>query len=243
MAPLSNKVGAGLDPCAALRTFVDLRAGSTVDLVFLLGQAANVEEARALVSQYRTTDLDAVLREVRAQWEDILGTVQVTTPDRPMDIMLNGWLLYQSLACRIWARSGFYQASGAYGFRDQLQDVMALLFARPEIAREHLLRAAARQFVEGDVQHWWLPHSGEGVRTRISDDRAWLAYAVAHYIDVTGDTAILDETVPFLHGPGLDPGEHDRFFLPDISEESSSLYDHCARALDQSLATAVTECR
>jgi len=237
MEPLSSKVGAGLDPCAALRTLVDLPAGGTVELVFLLGQAATAEEARSLVSHYRTTDLDAVLREVRAQWGDILGTIQVSTPDRPMDIMLNGWLLYQSLACRVWARSAFYQASGAYGFRDQLQDVMSLLFARPQIAREHLLRAAARQFVEGDVQHWWLPHSGEGVRTRISDDRAWLAYAVAHYVDVTGDTAILDESVPFLHGPGLDPGEHDRFFQPEISEESSSLFEHCARALDQSLAT------
>ena len=237
MAPLSNKVGAGFDPCAALRTFIDLPPGGTVELVFFIGQTTTVEEARRLVVHYRTTDLDAVLHNVRDYWDDILGTVQVTTPDRTMDIILNGWLLYQSLACRIWARSAFYQASGAFGFRDQIQDVMSLLFARPQIAREHLLRAAARQFIEGDVQHWWLPHSGEGVRTRISDDRAWLAYAVAHYVDVTGDTAILDEKVSFLQGPELDAGEHDRFFLPDTSGESASLFEHCARALDHSLAT------
>ena len=236
MTSLSKRVGAGLDPCAALRTFVDLPPDGTVELVFFLGQAATVEEARRLIVHYRATDLDAVLQNVRDSWDDILGTVQVTTPDRPMDIMLNGWLLYQSLACRIWARSAFYQASGAYGFRDQIQDVMSLLTVHPQIAREHLLRAAARQFVEGDVQHWWLPHSGEGVRTHISDDRAWLAYAVAHYVDVTGDAAILDDTVPFLHGPELNADEHDNFFLPTISAESASLFEHCARALDRSLA-------
>jgi len=236
-APLSNKVGAGLDPCAALRTFVDLPPGGTVELVFFLGQTTTVGKARRLIARYRKADLDAVLEGVRAAWDDILGTVQVTTPDRAMDIMLNGWLLYQSLACRIWARSAFYQASGAFGFRDQIQDVMSLLIARPQIAREHLLRAAARQFVEGDLQHWWLPHSGEGVRTHISDDRAWLGYAVAHYIDVTGDTAILDETIPFLSGPELKADEHDNFFLPGLSDESASLFEHCARALDHSLAT------
>ena len=150
-------------------------------------QAASAEDARSLIARYRATDLDAVLSEVGRYWDDVLGAVQVKTPDRPMDIMLNGWLLYQTLACRIWARSAFYQASGAYGFRDQLQDGTALAASRPEITREHLLRAAARQFVEGDVQHWWLPQSGQGVRTRISDDRAWLAYATAHYIDATGD--------------------------------------------------------
>jgi len=234
--PLSNAVGAGLDPCGAMRTKMTLPPNGTVELVFFLGEAASVEEARNLLAHYRTTDLDAVRSEVRDFWDDVLGTVQVKTPDRSMDIMLNGWLLYQTLACRIWARSAFYQASGAYGFRDQLQDGMALVSARPAMTREHLLRAAARQFVEGDVQHWWLPHSGQGVRTRISDDRAWLAYAAAQYVGATGDAAVLDEVVPFLEGRTLDPGEHDCFYLPMVSEETATLFEHCARGLDQSLA-------
>ncbi len=153
-----------------------------------------------------------------------------------MDIMLNGWLLYQAIACRLWARSAFYQASGAYGFRDQLQDGMALSALRPEMTRKHILCAAARQFAEGDVQHWWLPHSGQGVRTRISDDRAWLAFTVAQYVEVSADAAILDEKLPFLEGRMLEPQEHDSFFTPGIGEETASLFEHCARALDSSLA-------
>ena len=190
----------------------------------------------ALLARYREADLDRVLADVEGHWRELLETIQVRTPDRALDIMLNGWLLYQTLACRIWARSAFYQASGAYGFRDQLQDGMALTFARPEMTRHHLLRAAARQFVEGDVQHWWLPASGQGVRTRISDDRVWLAFGVATYIEVTDDRAILDEIVPFLEGQPLNPGEHDAFFQPAVSGEQATLFEHCARGLDQCVA-------
>ena len=233
--PLSNTVGAGLDPCAALRTTVALPANGVVEIVCFLGEAASADDARTLIARYRTADLDAVRSEVGRYWDDVLGRVQVKTPDRPMDIMLNGWLLYQTLACRIWARSAFYQASGAYGFRDQLQDGMALIPGGPAITREHLLRAAARQFVEGDVQHWWLPHTGQGVRTRISDDRAWLAFTVAHYVAAAGDAAVLDEVVPFLEGQLLQAGENDSFFQPTVSDDVGTLFEHCARGLDASL--------
>ena len=238
-APLSNSVGAGLDPCSAMRAALVLPAHAQVEIVFFLGEAAGVEDARGLIGRYRTTDLDTVLAEVGRHWDSVLSAVQVKTPDRAMDIMLNGWLLYQTLACRIWARSGFYQASGAYGFRDQLQDGMALTAVQPAITREHLLRAAARQFVEGDVQHWWLPHSGQGIRARISDDRAWLAYAVGHYVRATADAAVLDVAVPFLEGPLLRLGEYDSFFQPTVSDEVGTLFEHCARGLDTSLQVGI----
>ncbi len=233
--PLSGKTGAGLDPCSGLQGVVELEPGQTKEVVWFLGQCGSADEAAALITHYRQADLDAVLREVTDHWDSLLGTIQVKTPDRAMDIMLNGWLLYQTLACRIWARSAFYQASGAYGFRDQLQDGMALTFARPDATREHILRAAGRQFVEGDVQHWWLPNTGQGVRTRISDDRVWLAFATASYVSSTDDAAILDEVLPFLEGPLLRPDEHDAFFQPMAADESASLYEHCARGLDQCL--------
>ena len=234
--PLSRTTGAGLDPCGALQTQVEIAPHSSVEIVFFLGEAVHADEARRLIEQFRTADLDAALAEVTSHWDTVLGAIQVRTPDRAMDIMLNGWLLYQTLACRVWARSGFYQSSGAYGFRDQLQDGMALVMTQPALTREHLLRAAARQFVEGDVQHWWLPHSGQGVRTHISDDRAWLACTVAHYVNTTGDAAILDEVVPFLEGQHLGAHEHDSFYTPSISDQSATLFEHCSRALDQSLS-------
>ena len=234
-APLSKKVGAGVDPCGALRRLIVVPPNTRVEIVFFLGEATSEREASALIARYRRADLDEVLSEVRRHWDGVLGAVQVETPDRAMDVMLNGWLTYQTLACRIWARSGFYQASGAYGFRDQLQDGMALAATQRALTREHLLRAAARQFVEGDVQHWWLPHSGQGVRTRISDDRAWLAYAVAHYVRTANDAAVLNEVIPFLEGQLLQAGEHDSFFLPTVSDEVGSLFEHCARGLDASL--------
>jgi len=236
---LSNRTGAGLDPCAALQTQVALRPLGTTEIVFFLGQADDQPAAAALVEKYRKADLDGVFAAVTALWDDVLGTVEIKTPDRALDILVNRWLPYQTLACRVWARSAFYQASGAYGFRDQLQDVMALCVARPDIAREHVLRAAGRQFAEGDVQHWWSPESGSGIRTRITDDRVWLAFVVAHYVEVTGDHAVLDEMVPFLAGPVLAEGQHDAFFEPASSDRSASLFDHCRLALDQSLSNGV----
>ncbi len=234
--PLSNRVGAGLDPCGALQARVELAPDEETEIVFFLGEVSTRAEAAALITRYRTTDLDSVLRSVNRLWDDVLGAVQARTPDPAMDLMLNRWLLYQTLSCRVWARAACYQVSGAYGFRDQLQDVMALSASKPEVTREHLLRAAGRQFVEGDVQHWWHPPSGQGVRTRISDDRVWLAYAAAQYVEVTGDGAVLDEMIPFLEGPVLHAGQLESYFQPAVSKESGTLFEHCARALDQSLA-------
>ena len=189
-----------------------------------------------MILKYRAADLVAMLQRVTTYWDGLLGAVEVKTPDRALDLMLNRWLLYQAVACRLWARSAFYQASGAFGFRDQLQDGMALLLTRPDYTRQHLLRAAGRQFVQGDVQHWWLPHNGLGVRTRISDDRVWLAFAAHQYVTGTDDLAVLEEPVPFLEGQPLLAGEVDACFTPVVSDERASLYEHCARALDLSLS-------
>jgi cyclic beta-1,2-glucan synthetase len=241
-AELSMRVGAGLDPCGVLQRTFELKPGERLEMVFFLGEADSHAAARALLVRYRAADLDAVLRGVVEYWDETLGAVQIKTPERPLDLMVNRWLLYQTLSCRIWARAAFYQASGAFGFRDQLQDGMALAVARPALTREHLLRAAARQFAAGDVQHWWQPAAtpyapSTGVRTRITDDRVWLAFTASQYVETTGDSAVLDELVPFLDGPELRPGDADAYFLPTRSGETASLFEHCARALDQSLRT------
>jgi cyclic beta-1,2-glucan synthetase len=233
---LTNRVGGGLDPCGAMQAKISLRPGEETELVFLLGEAASKEEAVALIERYRRLDLGGVLKTVTDHWDQTLGAVQVKTPDRSIDILLNGWLLYQTLACRLWARTGFYQSSGAYGFRDQLQDVMALCISRPALAREHILRAAARQFEAGDVQHWWLPTSGQGVKTRVSDDRVWLPFVVAHYLEVTADFAVLDEPLPFLEGAPLTAEQHEIFAAPAATAATATLFEHCVRALDSSLA-------
>lgn len=234
--PLSGADGAALDPCAVLQHSLSLAPGEQLELVFFLGQSADKDSALALVQRYRQADLAAELQQVHRHWQSLLQAVQVKTPDRSMDIMLNGWLMYQTIACRVYARAAFYQASGAYGFRDQLQDTMALSFAAPELTRAHLLRAAGRQFVEGDVQHWWLPHSGQGVRGRISDDRVWLGFACARYLTTSGDLAVLDESVNFLQGPQLKPEQHDAFFQPMPNDAAAPLYEHCARGLDQAIS-------
>jgi cyclic beta-1,2-glucan synthetase len=237
--PLARSTGAGLDPCCVMQAPVQLDPGESTELVFFLGSASNASEAQTLIRRYRTANLDRVLQSVTDHWNEVLGTMQVKTPDRAMDIMLNRWLLYQTLACRLWARSAFYQASGAYGFRDQLQDGMALAMTRPALTREHLLRAAGRQFREGDVQHWWLPPTGQGVRTHISDDRIWLAYAAAHYVTTTGDVSVLDESIGFLEGGRLALTDHDAYFLPGTSDDRASMFEHCARGLDTSLVVGV----
>ena len=200
---LHGVAGGGLDPCGALQTSFELADGDRTEVVVLLGQAVSRQAAVDLIRRGRAADHRASLTGIARSWDDVQGTLQVRTPERSLDILLNGWLPYQTLACRLWARAALYQAGGAYGFRDQLQDVIALMIARPALAREHLLRAAARQFVEGDVQHWWHPPSGRGVRTRISDDRLWLPYAVDRYVAVTGDRSVLDEVVPYLEGAPL----------------------------------------
>ncbi|HKQ97052.1 MAG TPA: phosphorylase, partial [Candidatus Polarisedimenticolia bacterium] len=234
-AKLSGSTGAGLDPCAALQTIVELRPGERREVLFLLGQGESVEESRALVERYRTVDCDDALREVREDWDRMLGTVQVKTPDASMDLLLNRWLIYQTLACRLWSRSAFYQSGGAYGFRDQIQDVLALLVARPDLARQHLLRAAARQFEEGDVQHWWHPPTGRGVRTRITDDRLWLPYAVSRYLETSGDRSVLDAEAGWLEGARLEATQPEAYYEPSESAERGTLYEHCARAIDRSL--------
>jgi cyclic beta-1,2-glucan glucanotransferase len=229
---LTGITGAGIDPCAALQCALELAPGETREVAILLGAAESEIGARQAVDQYsKVARARAEVDRAVAGWARLLSTITVRTPEPTFDAMLNRWSLYQALSCRMWGRTALYQSSGAYGFRDQLQDVMAFVYAEPGLAREHILRAASRQFVEGDVQHWWHPHSGRGVRTRFSDDLAWLPYVVDQYVRVTGDTSVLDEPVPYLSMRQLEPQEHEIYDLPQVTEQQGSVYEHCLRAL------------
>ncbi len=233
---LSGTFGAALDPCAAIRVPCALADGQVHEIVFRLGAEHDTDAARELVRRSRgVASARTALAKVKQYWQQTLGAVQVKTPNRSLDILTNGWLVYQILACRLWARNAFYQSSGAFGFRDQLQDVMALVHAAPDLVREHLLRCASRQFAEGDVQHWWHPPSGRGVRTHCSDDYLWLPLATCRYVLTTGDTGVLDEPIHFIDGHAPKAGEEACYELPGQSAEAASLYDHCVRAIERGL--------
>jgi cyclic beta-1,2-glucan synthetase len=234
---LSRRTGAGFDPCAALQVTVELAPGERAEITCMLGQAESVQEVHKRVLVYRDgLALETALSQTKAWWDGLLGTIEVHTPELAADYLINRWLLYQSLSCRIWGRSAFYQSSGAFGFRDQLQDVMAFLYAYPELARQHILLAASRQFKQGDVQHWWHPPSGAGVRSRISDDPLWLPYVVAQYMRATGDVEILHTEIPFLDGPMLEGDQHEMFFTPEVAFEHATLFEHCRRAVTRSMS-------
>jgi cyclic beta-1,2-glucan synthetase len=234
---LSGKVGAALDSCAAIQVAFDMIDGQEREIIFRIGTAKNLLEAGNMVHQFRgIAAAYNALDKVKKYWQQNLGILKVETPDTALNILANGWLQYQVIACRLWARSGFYQSGGAFGFRDQLQDVLSLLQTQPFIAREQILLSASRQFKEGDVQHWWHPPTGRGVRTRCSDDFLWLPFVTGRYVVSTGDTGILDEPVYYLEGRMLNPGEESYYDLPGRSALTDSLYQHCKRAIEHGLS-------
>jgi cellobiose phosphorylase len=235
-AGLSGKAGAGLDPCGALQVTFDLAEGQELETSFRLGAGRDLPEVQNLIHRFRGAQAArAAFESVRKYWKQTLEVVQIETPDPSVNLMANGWLLYQILSCRLWGRTGFYQSGGAFGFRDQLQDVMALVHSEPSLTREHLLRAATHQFREGDVEHWWHPPTGRGVRTRVSDDYLWLPYVTCRYVSCVGDAGVLEEKISFLEGRPLKPGEESYYDLPNSSEESGTLYEHCVRAIEHGL--------
>ncbi|MFO7704722.1 MAG: glucoamylase family protein [Halopseudomonas sp.] len=229
---LSGGTGAGLDPCAGIQANVELDAGQTTEIVFVFGAAGNAAEARDYIERFGTpAGAGSALEAVHEYWQRTLGAVQVDTPDPALNIMTNGWLVYQTLSCRYWGRSGYYQSGGAFGFRDQLQDSLALMHTTPAMVREQLLRCAGRQFLKGDVQHWWHPPTGQGVRTRFSDDYLWLPYVTCRYVAATGDTSVLDEQVHFIEGRELNLDEEAYYDQPQRSPIAASLYEHCVSAI------------
>ncbi len=231
---LSCNTGVSYDPCGAIQVSVAIQPQECKTVLFGLGQSTSLEEIYRIKNKYREiTASEKEFDRVRTYWDGLLGTVKVKTKDRAVDILVNGWLLYQTVSCRIQARAGFYQCGGAYGYRDQLQDTLSLLFADSSILRGQILIACSRQFEEGDVQHWWHPPMGIGVRTRITDDLLWLPYCTAAYIRSTGDTTILKEKVPYIKGPVLQEGQHDVMFTPEISQSFATVYEHCKKAIDR----------
>lgn len=235
-AKLSGKKGAALDPCAAIQVVFDLAEEEEKEVIFRLGAGKNTEHALEIIRTFEgASAAKKALKEVKDFWSRIINTIQIDTPDQALNILTNGWLSYQTLASRIWARSGFYQSGGAFGYRDQLQDVMSLFYSQPAMARQQILLCASRQFKEGDVQHWWHPPVGRGVRTTCSDDYLWLAYVTSKYVIETGDSGILDEQITYLEGRLLNAGEESSYDLPLISEKTESLYQHCIKAIEHGL--------
>jgi len=235
---LSGKTGSKMDPCTTFRASFKMKPQETINFYFLLGESAQEDEVKDLIAKYQKIEnIENAFTEIKDFWQNTLSTIQIQTPEKALDYMENGWLLYQNLACRIWARSAFYQSGGAFGYRDQLQDVTSLVYSLPEISREQILLHASHQFPEGDVLHWWHPPTGRGIRTKFSDDLLWLPYVTAFYIYKTGDREILGEELPFITARALDEGEDEAYLKPTESQEKASLYEHCCHAIDRSLTT------